>query len=192
MKEKKNMSEDNKTSKPRISNKLKKEITTTIAKIENIIRHIKNVQDNCLLLGTRLIENGDVLNGKRLIANGFIHDNSKFYGNEWEHLNIIPVNSIDLDPIKLKRNLSINHHRTTNSHHPEYWGGIKNMPQIFVAEMICDWKSRSEEFGTSLRDWIKNDATKTWEFDEKDQIYKDIMYYVDILCEKPFEQITEN
>lgn len=180
-----------KNKKPRISSSLKKEINSSLAKIDITVRHIKNVQDNCFLLGRRLIEKGEVLLGKRLIANGLIHDNSKFYGNEWEYLNTIPINSVDVDPVKLKRNLSINHHRTTNPHHPEYWGNIKHMPPIYVAEMVSDWKSRSEEFGTSLRDWIVNSATKTWGFDDKDQIYKDIMYYVDILCEKPFEQIIE-
>lgn len=182
------MSDELKTTKPRIGNKLKKEIELSLAKVEGIIRHIKNVQDNCLLLGKRLIEQGEIDLGKRLIANGLQHDNSKLSGTEWDHMS--PVCGPNEDPTKLKRNLSVNHHRTTNSHHPEYWGGIKNMPQIAIAEMVCDWKARSEEFATNLRDWIKNNATKTWGFEEKDQIYKDINRYIDLICEKPFEQIS--
>jgi hypothetical protein len=56
--------------------------------------------------------------------------------------------------------------------------------------MVSDWKSRSEEFANSLRDWIKDYAMPTWKFNEKDQVYKDIMRYVDILCEKPFEHVN--
>jgi hypothetical protein len=29
--------------------------------------------------------------------------------------------------------------RETNQHHPEYWGGLHRMPDIAVAEMVCDW-----------------------------------------------------
>ena len=185
------MSEDNKNSKPRISNKLKKEIDLSLAKVEAIIRHIKNVQDNCLLMGKRLIESGQIDLGRMLIARGLTHDNSKFFGAEWDNMSPVPIGP-QQDPAKVKRNLSIYHHRESNDHHPEYWGNIKEMPQVAIAEMICDWKARSEEFGNSLRDWIKDYAMKNWQFDEKDQIYKDIFRYVDMICEKPFEQITSD
>lgn len=181
------MSDESKNTKPRISNKLKKEIELSLLKIEGITRHIKNVQDNCSLMGKRLIENGEIDLGKMLIANGLQHDHSKLLGTEWDHM--APVKDAPEDPTKVKRNLSINHHRETNQHHPEYWGHIKNMPQVAIAEMVCDWKARSEEFATALRDWINNVATKQWEFDEKDQIYKDIFRYVDLICEKPFETV---
>jgi nuclear transport factor 2 (NTF2) superfamily protein len=65
------------------------------------------------------------------------------------------------------------------------------MPSVFLAECACDWKARSEEFGTSLRDWIDEFATKRWNFSKDDRTYKEIMAFVDLLCEKPFEQITQ-
>jgi hypothetical protein len=176
--------------KPRLSNKLKKEIDVSLSKVEHIIRHIKNVQDNCLLLGQRLIERGEINLGKMLIAQGLQHDNSKFFGTEWDNMNIVPINSVDVDPVKLKRNLSVNHHRQTNSHHPEYWPhGIKEMPDIFLLECICDWKSRSEEFGNSLHDWIDSDATERFGFKKDGGIYNKIMKYVDLLCQTPFSEI---
>lgn len=180
-----------KQSKSRISNKLKKEIDLTLDKVDSIIRHIKNVQDNCCLLGRRLIEKGEIDLGRMLIAHGLSHDNSKFFGTEWD--NMSSIQSPTEDPTKVKRNLSISHHQRTNHHHPEFWpNGIKSMPDVFIAEMSCDWKSRSEEFGTNLREWINEYATKHWNFTVEDDIYKKIMKYVDMLCEKPFEQITEN
>lgn len=63
------------------------------------------------------------------------------------------------------------------------------MTDIDLCEMICDWKSRSEEFGTDLRKWIEENATKRFKFSLEDEVYKKIMYFVDMLCEKPFSNV---
>jgi|SRR5208282_4930716 len=63
------------------------------------------------------------------------------------------------------------------------------MPRWAVAEMICDWKSRSEEFGTSLHAYIKENATERWHFSERDPIYRTIMEFVNMLCDKPFARL---
>ena len=55
--------------------------------------------------------------------------------------------------------------------------------------MVADWKARSEEFGTSLREWIDEHATKRFGFTKEDDTYKEIIKYVDMLCQKSFEQI---
>ena len=173
---------------PKITRRLKKECVLTKAKIEGIVRHIRNVQENCLLMGEKFIERGLVEFGRELIARGFCHDNSKFYGTEWD--NMAPGIPITDKPAKLKLKLSVTHHNRINNHHPEHWdGGINYMPRIALAEMVCDWKARSEEFGSSLRDWINNSATKRYGFTEKDPVYAIIMEYVDMICEKPFTTI---
>lgn len=171
------------------SDRIKKEADLTMSKIRSITRHIRNVEDNCLLLGEKLIERGDIELGKQLIANGFVHDISKFYGIEFEFL---AVGNPDKDNAKLKLKLAIQQHNTTNKHHPESWsGGIKDMPDVYLAEFCCDVKSRSEEFGTDLRQWINEVATKKYKFSKDDAVYKKIMEYVDILCPKPFESISK-
>lgn len=172
------------------SEKFRKEAENVMAKIRAIARHIRNVEDNCLILGERLIYQGEIELGHQLVASGFIHDASKFKGIEWE--SIVPGQSSEnVTDKKLKLKLAISNHNLTNSHHPEYWGGVHRMPRVCVAEMVCDWKSRSEEFGTSLRDWIDEVATKRWKFNTDDKVYKEIIYFVDLLCEKPFEQIAQ-
>jgi len=103
-------------------------------KIDDIIRHIDHVKDNCLLLGERLVNLGKKDMGRLLIANGFIHDNSKFYGVEWDYLN-------DQTGSEELLQIAVSQHNRTNPHHPEYWGGIEAMPSLYVAEMVCDWKS---------------------------------------------------
>lgn len=146
-------------------------------RIDSLCRHIEGVQKNTLLLGTRLIEDGDEKTGIMLIANGFIHDHSKFYGVEWEYLG--------KDDSEASQ-LAIRQHQHTNKHHPQYWGGIHDMPDLYVAEMVCDWKARSNEFGTDLREWIDNEATKTFSFTKREKIYRTIKKYLDLLLDKPF------
>lgn len=158
-------------------------------KVRALTRHIRNVEDNCLLLGERLIMNGEVELGHHLIANGFVHDASKFTGIEWDQLVI--GNPTKEDESKLKLKMAIHQHNSTNPHHPEYWGNIKHMPSVYLAECVADWKSRSEEFGTSLKEWIENDATKRFKFTEKDEVYFEIMKYVDIICQKPFATVAQ-
>lgn len=146
-----------------------------------LLRHIANVRDSCHLLGSRLLEQ-DVDIGLQLIANGNIHDYSKFSGIEWLYLHG-DVKEEDLSSFRY----AARQHVTTNMHHPEYWGHINSMPSLFIAEMVCDWKSRSSEFGNNLTDWIKDRATSKFHFTSRSAIYKEIMKFVSLLLEPEFK-----
>jgi len=171
------------------NDKLLQRAKETMDKIRAIARHIRNVEDNCLFLGEKLIERGEVDLGHKLIANGFVHDTSKFFGIEWDHM--APGQASVEEGAKLKLKLAVQHHNRTNSHHPESWGRIQDMPRVAVAEMVADWKARSEEFGTSLRDWIDEDATKRYHFTRNERIYTEISEFVNLLCPQPFENLTQ-
>ena len=171
-----------------MNKKLEKQAQETLSKIRTLTRHIKNVEDSCLLLGEKLILNGEIELGKNLIANGFIHDASKWRGIEWDSLiNLVPDD--DKKITKLKLRLAINHHQKNNFHHIEYWGDIHKMPDVYLAEFCVDSKARSEEFGSDLRKWIEESATKRWNFNKNDEVYKKIMRFIDMLCDKTFEKI---
>jgi len=170
--------------------RLKKEAEDIMSKIRAIIRHIRNVQDNCLILGEKLILRGEFDLGRNLIAHSMSHDLSKFSGIEWK--NMAPGVKTNEEGAKLKLKLAVHQHNETNHHHAEAWGGIKNMPRIFLAECVADWKARSEEFGESLKTYIDTNATKRYNFTNSDKIYKDIMEFVELLCEKPFENIVQS
>jgi hypothetical protein len=133
-------------------------------------------------LGEELIENGQIDLGKALISNGLIHDHSKFVGIEYEFM--APVTATP----NLKLKIAVSHHQKINPHHVEYWaGGIKEMPDVYLAEMVCDLKSRSEEFGTSLMDYIDGDGVKRWKITKESETYKRMIKFVNLLCEKPFK-----
>lgn len=149
----------------------------TTEKIELVLNHIQNVQRNCYKLGLKLLKDGQIELGRQLIANGQIHDNSKFKGVEFDHL-------FYGDPI-LKD--AIKHHRAINPHHPEYWhNGIKGIPEIYLVEMVCDMTARSQEFGTDIRIWLKEEATKRYKFEMDDEVGKKITYYLNMLLDKTF------
>lgn len=170
--------------------KSQKYIDDVLSKITRLTRHIRNVEDNCVLLGTKLIERGNVELGHQLIANGMVHDASKFYGIEFENLSSVEPCKEETSKLKLK--MAIHHHQKTNLHHPEAWAnGINGMPDVYLAEFCCDGKARSEEFGTDLRNWISETATKRYNFTKDDIVYKRIMEFIDLLCPKPFEDLSK-
>jgi len=146
-------------------------------RIEAVLEHIQNVQRNCYKLGLKLIKSGELEFGRNLIANGQIHDNSKLTGIEFDHL-------FGGDPLLMT---VVKHHSSTNPHHPEYWGSIQQMPDVYIAEMVCDCAARSSEFGSDLRKWFSEQATKKYNFamDDKDGIR--ITRFIDMLLSPPFK-----
>jgi len=122
--------------------------------------------------------------GKTLIANSFLHDNSKFFGAEWDHL------SID-NPEENNLRIAVMQHNRTNRHHPEFYdGGIHGMPREALAELVCDWKARSAERGTSLRDWIETEGFKRFNFTKADPVYDMLMAFVEMLLEPPLKHVA--
>lgn len=154
--------------------------------LDNLVRHIRDVQDNGLLLGQRLIDRGDTHLGLSLIKNVFQHDVSKFEGIEWEFLNVYDKKEKRRASFKRGLEMAIKQHTRSNPHHPEFWGTIHQMPDLYVAEMVCDFKARSSEFGTSLVDYIKDSATKKYGFGPSDPVYAKIKEFVELLCSAHF------
>lgn len=153
-------------------------------RLYSILRHIEHVRESCLLLGEKLIERGEDDCGLRLIANGQIHDASKLSGSEWLYLN---------DETKAESpslfSSALNQHRCTNPHHPEYWsGGVKDMPRVYLAEMVCDVKSRSSEFGTDIREWVKDEFTKKYKLSCNCTQYREMKDFLDLLLEQGFKK----
>jgi hypothetical protein len=60
------------------------------------------------------------------------------------------------------------------------------MPDVYLAECVMDWKERASEFGTDLRDWIKDKATRKFKFALQSKVYKEIKEYLDLVLEPKF------
>lgn len=143
--------------------------------LDNLVRHIELVREACLLLGKRLMAKGRKEFGRILISKGFVHDASKFSGVEWIFLHA------GSDVPKEQLELAIQQHVSTNSHHVEYWGSFDAMPEISIAEMACDLYARSQEFGTSLRQWITDVGVEKYKMDIEGEQYKQLMGFVNML-----------
>jgi hypothetical protein len=147
----------------------------------SIVKHVNNVNEYAELLAERIIETAtcreDLNFARRLVQKVKKHDLSKFSGIEWESLQ----RKDDLLEI------AIHQHQQTNDHHPEFFvNGITEMTELQLAEMVCDWKSRSTEFGSDLRTYIKDTATKRFGFTTRSAVYKKIKKYVDLLLNEKF------
>ena len=159
--------------------------TRNVKRRKALLRHVNNVRDNCVKLGELLIENGEEELGHQVIANGYCHDQSKFHGIEWESLWGMEDSLKEENEERFKA--AHEQHVKTNKHHPEAWpDGIHSMDRLHIAEMVCDWAARSQEFGTDLREYIKSRATKRFDFTFQSKVYKEIKYFVDLLLDKAF------
>lgn len=152
-------------------------------RLEKLLRHVNNVQDNCLRLGETLIEKGEDELGRKLIVNGRIHDASKFEGIEWEYFHAdVKEHKPELFRAAWKQ------HVKTNMHHPEFWvGGIKTMHDVYLAEMVCDWLARSTEFGDDIWEWVKEKAPERYNYTLNSNVYKEIKRYLEMLLEPRFK-----
>lgn len=149
--------------------------------LETLMRHIRKVQDACWELAKKLLKKGELTFPRRLIASSLSHDVSKFFGIEWENL----INSDNPELLKF----SVHHHQQTNKHHPEHWDGIENMPRLALAEMVCDWYARSNEFATDLRQWVKDEALPKYKVSPQGKTYKMIKEFIDLLLEPQHKKL---
>jgi hypothetical protein len=147
-------------------------------RITGIIQHIKRVESNCNIIARKLHDVNPVF-ALKLIQLGRIHDASKF--DEFEFTNLHAGSALFEEALTV--------HQRKNPHHPEYWkGGIHEMPKIYLAEMVCDCKARGEEFGTSVRLWFHDEATKKYEFKMTDDCGQHIEHFLNLLMNQPFDQ----
>lgn len=118
--------------------------------------------------------------GQRLLKLGQVHDASKILNlTEFKYLRDDYLGKPEFAAALLS-------HQTTNLHHPEAWHGIEEMPRVYVAEMVCDWKARSGEFGSDVMAWVKKRATEKFGFSTSGRAYKEIKEFFGILLDKAF------
>ena len=155
-------------------------VEQTLENVSKITDHIQAVQRRCQLLGNRLIKSGEVTLGTELISQGQLHDNSKLLDFEFKHLHDIE------DPNFAQ---ALHAHRVTNKHHPEYWNGIENMPDVCLAEMVCDLSARAAEFGTDLRDYVNTVVLARYNVELDSPAIRFMHRMMDILLNSKFGKV---
>lgn len=145
--------------------------------------HCANVRQHAKKLCMRLVEDGEFNLALKIAQRIQSHDVSKFSGIEFEYLT---NNGASKEQVEM----AVKEHQSNNDHHPEFFtDGIKSMCMEQIGELVVDWASRSSEQGTDLRMWIKETATKKYNFTLHSNVYKKIKYFVDLLLDPPFKKL---
>ena len=123
--------------------------------LKYVLEHKKNVFIECMKIAMQ--HEGKIR--KELIIHAFTHDLSKFlpcefipyaryfYGNELK---------TDSEILKQEFEKAWEHHYTHNKHHEDYWNG-KDMPYLYIMQLIADWKGMSRKFGDTAQEYyLKN------------------------------------
>jgi hypothetical protein len=155
-------------------------------RIDGLLRHIHAVQENCSILAEKLMLKGECALARRLLQNAQAHDASKFSGIEWEYL------TIGNEAKKSDLKHAVEQHQRSNPHHPEYWShGLVEMPLVYEYEMIADLTARSNEMGTSVRDFVINEVPKKYNIPKDGELHRELLAILDMLVNKPFEPAHE-
>ena len=92
------------------------------------------------------------------------HDESKFSVEEFD---AYAKHFYCDDDYSLEYDSAWGHHWTNNEHHPEHWGG-RDIPYIYILELLCDWGS----FSIAKGDF--NELISYYYEDAKDDDEKDL------------------
>lgn len=137
--------------------------------LKYILEHKKNVFIECMKLAMQ--HQGGIR--RKLIIHAFTHDLSKFlpcefipyakyfsgkFKTPWEKLIQYGYynQKYSKEYVEEQFNKAWEHHYTHNKHHEDYWRG-KDMPYLYIIQLIADWKGMSRKFGDTAQEYyLKN------------------------------------
>lgn len=151
--------------------------------INDLIEHKKLILDCSKVMSNYLYLNGEQELSKKIIERAIIHDNSKLDDNELKNFLELKIKEKAFKNAKSllndyeKEKISV--HWKKNRHHPEYFNNIEDMQEIDIIEMVCDWFSRSLQYGTDIIEFAETRQKNRFKFSE--DMYKKIIKYCNIL-----------
>ena len=135
--------------------------------------HIERVR-KCLRVMSTVTEHAD-----ELLERARVHDASKFGPEEYMpyvwltefHRCRRSEESFSYpDGVEENVRRAIDHHVTTNRHHPEFHADPNDMTDVDLIEMVSDWTAMSQEFdqdGGSARGWADKTIGKRLQLNEE-------------------------
>lgn len=156
--------------------------------------HIRLVSKNLYLLHEHFLSVNDATLTKELILRVNSHDNSKW--EEPEHIpyvwrywrtkwradgaqeatqeshtgkwDSVPFHLHFQDPtLDQAIRDAVFHHITHNRHHPEWHLDPDDMTNADIIEMVCDWYAMSQEFNSSIDEWVSYVVPRRYAFGNK-------------------------
>lgn len=114
------------------------------------------------------------------------HDESKYSDAEFEpyRKQFFPVDEEEKNENEEDFETAWEHHYRNNDHHPQFWvrdGIIKEMSNVAIAHMICDWEAMSYKFGGSAYEYYcKDGKNKTYHHNTVEKLEKMLNVFKDI------------
>ena len=145
--------------------------------------HKDLVLASCWKMANYYIKAKEIDKAIEILKRGWLHDNSKFGEDELTALAEIDDDRMSMRdackslPPEKKAFLKL--HYEHNTHHPEHWEDVSQMPEMDVVEMCCDWHARSLQYGTDLIEFVKTRQENRFHFPEP--MFKRIQEYCQIL-----------
>ena len=149
----------------------------------DLIEHKKYILDSCHKMSKYLYKNGQEELSRELLKRAFVHDDSKL--NDEELKNFLELKIKDKPFINANSMLNeyekerIQIHWKNNRHHPEYFDDIRDMEEIDIIEMVCDWYARSMQYGTDIIEFAETRQKNRFNFPE--DMFTKILFYANIL-----------
>lgn len=176
---------------------MEQKVDKIMFQIDDIMVHKAYFMLTAKLMVDHLYKEGKIDEAKELLRRACVHDNSKIRSDEFNCLTQMSCdkqsftnsNSTLSDADRKLVELHWQH----NSHHPEHYENYDDMSEMDVIEMVCDWFSRSCQYGTSLIDFFETRHANRFHFSE--EMYNKIMRYCTIIVllerENPIKIIFE-
>ena len=147
--------------------------------------HKQYVLESSTVLIKYLYENNRPEDALSLAKKCAKHDNSKFEGEEIagfikldkSRRSMMDSNEEITEDIKKV----IETHWKNNRHHPEHFKSYKEMNEIDIMEMVCDWYSRSRQFGTDFLPFVKARQANRFHFDE--DFFNKVYFYCELISQ---------
>jgi len=164
--------------------KMHEHFITRLKKHIELVNYYANILKNKYNIEIKNIEKHDINKFEYPLLIPYVYITWKYYcirnSIEYNFSNHIKN---DMNEVTIK-------HITTNHHHPEFWDpnfdeqkfntsnrdGIPNkivdatkMPDMYIAEMICDWSAVSKEKNSNIINWADTNINTRWKFNN-DQI----------------------
>ena len=150
--------------------------------INDTITHKKYFMESAMRMSKVLLEENKEELAIELLKRAAYHDNSKFDKDEMCSLSAISCKKALIDPnINMDQHTQqiLEHHWRKNRHHPEHFKDVRDMKEIDILEMVCDWHARSTQYGTDLLEFVEVRQENRFHF--PDDMFKKIWNYCNII-----------
>lgn len=145
--------------------------------------HKELVLASCWKMANFFLSQKEIDRAIEIIERGWLHDNSKFSDEEIALLSKVDDNKASMRDAdkqlsdEMREFLKL--HYKNNTHHPEHWDDVSQMPEMDVVEMCCDWHARSVQYGTNLLEFAK--IRQECRFHFSTEMFERIIFYCNIL-----------